>query len=163
MIICEGKCEQIFVEKVLVPYLYKHNESSNNYNPNLEIKNCLIGVQGHKGGNVGYDRIKCDINKVLKQDSNCYVTTFIDYYKLHNDFPQYDKSQTINNNLYGKIKLLEDAIQDDINSNRVIPYIQVHEYETFYFADVDNFICSDGVITESNQQILKQQFGEVNQ
>jgi hypothetical protein len=58
-----------------------------------------------------------------------------DLYALPNDFPGYEKASSIRDP-YEKVSTLEKAFSDDINDNRFIPYIQLHEFETLLFSDL---------------------------
>ena len=58
----------------------------------------------------------------------------IDFYGIPDDFPGvYARSEA--KNPYEKVKIIEDALADDINDSRFIPYIQLYEFETLIFSD----------------------------
>lgn len=151
-IICEGYSEQEFVKGVLAQYLFKNNLILSA----PILKSPKTRNQSHKGGNITFERVRSYAEILLKQRSDRMITTFIDFYALSNDFPGYDKALKISD-LYTKIKLLENEFSREINDPRVIPYFQLHEYETLYFADCDNFISVDPRIN-----IIKQDFDQVN-
>lgn len=56
-------------------------------------------------------------------------------YGLPNDFPNQLKARQ-EKNPFEKVRILEDAMKSDIDDNRFIPYIQLHEYEALLFSDV---------------------------
>src|SRR6185437_13240702 len=85
--------------------------------------------------------INQNIENFNKQES-CLITTFVDYYRLGNDFPDYSVTQTIPD-IYNRIEKLEHTMASHIKLSNFIPYIQIHEYEMLYFADLDNFINVD--------------------
>ncbi len=152
-IICEGQSEQIFVEKLLIPYLYdKHVTNFTGYGISAPIlRSHKAKNQANKGGNVSYTRLKNHIDNFIKQTANCYVTTFIDFYGIGNDFPNYNHLNTLADG-YQKIERLELDLQS-IDS-RVIPYIQLHEYETIYFADINGFLATDSKLLGLEQILL---------
>lgn len=152
-IICEGHSEQIFVEKLLIPYLYaKHATNFAGYGISAPIlRSPKAKNQASKGGNVSYARLKNHIEHFIKQTPNCCVTTFIDFYGIGNDFPNYNQLSTIVDG-YQKIMLLETDLQSI--DGRIIPYIQLHEFETIYFADVNGFIGSDYNLININQDLI---------
>jgi hypothetical protein len=58
----------------------------------------------------------------------------IDLYALPEDFPAYKQSQQFQNP-YDRVAFLEKAFSSDVNSQRFIPYIQLHEFEALLLAD----------------------------
>ena len=128
-ILAEGETEAQFVVQVLKPELIKHNI--------LVPKKCpQIGTSrkhstGGSGGDVSLGRLRKDIKNLLR--SFDYVTTFVDYYGFK------DKGQM---NVDELEKAIADACQlDDANRRKLIPYIQMHEYEALLFANMD-CICT---------------------
>ena len=124
-LICEGQTEETFVREVLSPI--------------LAINNIFVTAQmiptskTQKGGALSYPRVKRYIERLLKQETNTYVTTFFDLYALDSRFPQFKESNRVNN-LYDKVELLETAFLEDIIynnnfNNRFLPYIQPYEFE----------------------------------
>jgi hypothetical protein len=139
-IICEGESESKFVQSVLAPYLYRTNH--------LDVRAPILKSpkatdQSKKGGNVTFERVKDYINNLLISDKECYVSTMIDLYGIGKDFPNYDKIMRLIDS-YEQVDGLENSISNHFNNDmRIIPYIQLHEYETLYFADLDNFLRTD--------------------
>lgn len=130
-IICEGQTEEEFVNGILRPYF-------NTYQI-YDVRPILMTTsKGHKGGDVKYDRLKFNIDKLLKSETDILVTTFIDFFRLKNDFPKYEDAQAIQNKIH-KVDCLEQALADAINNPRFIPYIQLHEFEGLLFASKDGF------------------------
>src|SRR6185437_1664384 len=118
-IICEGQSEQKFVDGALIPYIRSINQNIDISAPIL--KNFKAKDQSHKGGRVSYHRLKQYIENFNKQEI-CLITTFVDY---------------------NRIEKLEHTMASHIKLSNFIPYIQIHEYEMLYFADLDNFINVD--------------------
>lgn len=129
-IICEGHTEELFINKLLSPYMLDKG---------ILVIPSQIGKPGHKGGNVNYERLLIDVKNRLLCDKNCYCTTLLDYYGLPNNFPGKQQSATyqISTTKYNIIvKALQEKMTSDINeaSNRFIPYIQLHEFESLLFS-----------------------------
>ena len=61
-----------------------------------------------------------------------------DLYRLPNEFPGYTQSRHIKEP-YQKVELLELAFAQEIQKQRFIPYIHLHEFEALLFADVRPF------------------------
>ena len=88
-----------------------------------------------RGGMPSFEKIRRDIERWLVEDSKAYLTTMFDLYALSSDFPKYDSAiEAIDP--YKKIKILEDALENEISNPRFIPYIQLHEFEGLLFSDV---------------------------
>lgn len=91
----------------------------------------------YRGGLISYKKAKSDVLTWLKEDGHaeCRFSTMFDLHALPDDFPGYSDAAR-ETDPYRKIGLLENALLDDINDHRFIPYIQLHEFEALIFADV---------------------------
>jgi len=140
-VIVEGATEEIFISSVVAPSLW---------NREVFVTPVILGVAGHKGGNVKYARVRKDILLQLKQDRSGYCSTMLDLYGLGNGFP----GTPLPANLSGhrKAERIEQAVRKDIVAAipdlrpelRFIPYLQVHEYEGLLFSDSDAFAATLG-------------------
>lgn len=140
-VVCEGPTESRFISDVLAPYFW-HRE--------IHLTPMLLGVPGHKGGRVNYARVQKDILLQLKQDANVYCSMMFDLYGLGAGFPgTAPRSGLV---AAQKASQIEDAILQDIVSivphlradARLIPYLQVHEYEGLLFSDTSSFATALG-------------------
>lgn len=130
-IICEGQSEEEFVNGILRPYF--------NSQQIYDVRSILMTTsKGHKGGDVKYDRLKFNIDKLLNRETDILVTTFIDFFRLKNDFPKFEDAQAIQNKIQ-RVQFLEQALAVAIDNPRFIPYIQLHEFEGLLFASKDGF------------------------
>lgn len=130
-IICEGQTEEEFVNGILRPYFNSHQI--------YDVRPILMTTsKGQKGGDVKYDRLKFNIDKLLKRESDILVTTFVDFFRLKTDFPNFEVAQQIQNKIQ-RVEILEQALANAINNTRFIPYIQLHEFEGLLFASKDGF------------------------
>jgi len=131
-VIVEGQTEERFVSGPLQASLALHG---------VFVTATLLGVRGHRGGVVNYDRVKKDVVTVLKQNRDVYCTTLFDLYGLGAGFG----SLVSNQNLIGKERAaaLEVALSQEVSRDiptlrpdvRFIPYLQVYEFEALLFSN----------------------------
>ena len=140
-IICEGRTEVRFVKNVLAPGLGPLE---------LFLNPIRIGRQGHKGGNVNFDRLFTNIRDQLHDNRNAYCTSLIDYYGLDDDFPGKSDARS-KSTLSQKHISLCDALSNELAKKldegplrRFIPYVQMHEFEGLLFSDPAKFADAIG-------------------
>lgn len=130
-IICEGQTEEEFVNRILRPHF-------NSYEI-YDVRPILMATsKRQKGGDVKYERLKFNVDKLLKSESDILVTTFIDFFRLKTDFPGFEEAQKISSKIQ-RVDFLEQTLARAINNPRFIPYIQLHEFEGLLFASKDGF------------------------
>ena len=130
----EGQTEQSFVKSVLAPYLAVQDVFAD--------ARCVLtskdrrAAKEYRGGLISYEKAINDIRSWLKEDRHeeCRFTTMFDLYALPDDFPGYEESRGIVDP-YERVKLLEEAMCQDVKDHRFIPYIQLHEFEALILAD----------------------------
>jgi len=130
-ITAEGQSEERFVKDTLVSHL-------SFFNVFTDVRCVLTSKDKHKkyrGGLISYQKAKTDIHNWLASDGNndARFTTMFDLYALPNDFPGFEEAFT-KKSPYEKIEVLEQALFADINDQRFIPYIQLHEFEALLFS-----------------------------
>ena len=126
---CEGQTEQAFVREVLGPYASTRG---------VFLNAPLLGEVGHKGGFVEWKRVQGDLGKLLRQRPNTRVTTLIDLYGIGGTLI------ALAGGSFPSASARADAIQEAVaeafdRTPRLIPYVQVHEFETLLFADLKAF------------------------
>lgn len=131
-IIVEGKTEKEFVEKILYPYFFNNFRISNIRTITLETS------KGYKGGNTKYSIFRNHVIRLLSGKETMMVTSLIDFYRLPNDFPNYEKSKTIKDPVK-RVEEIEKACYEDISDKRFLPYFQLHEFEALLFSSIDEF------------------------
>ncbi len=91
---------------------------------------------GHKfkGGVSSYRKIKRDLRPLLRI-SAAYVTTMIDYYRLPRDFPGMADLPT--GNVFSKAQHLEAAFAEDVGNRQFLPHLQLHEFESLLFCNLE--------------------------
>ena len=129
--VVEGQTEEAFVEKLLKPHLAGRSiwvyvrcvQTSSKHN----VK--------HRGGVVSYVQARKDLKRWMAEDRRGDVrfTTMFDLFRLPNDFPGYDASTSHGSRR--RAEQLQQAMLEDINDPRLLPYIQLHEFEALILAD----------------------------
>jgi Domain of unknown function (DUF4276) len=140
-VIVEGATEEAFIKNVVAPSLWVRE---------IFVTPVILGVPGHKGGNVSYARVRKDVLLQLKQDRTAYCSTMFDLYGLGDGFPGKPLPPGLNG--LGRAMRIEQAFYEDIAAAipelrpdvRFIPYLQVHEYEGLLFSDSDAFAAALG-------------------
>lgn len=129
IIVVEGESEERFVHRVLHPYLCNRGI----YN---EVQ-CFKIKHSH-GGFTKYQHLCNDILKVL-HEPDVIVSMMVDFYRLPTDFPGFDQLQKDVPHSE-QVEWLENSMKADVDKrlqrpcNSFIPYIQLHEFETLFFA-----------------------------
>ena len=130
--IVEGQTEEAFVNQILSPYLA-------GFEVWVQVR-CVQTSRSrnikHRGGIDSYGKAKNDINAWIKEDRNSDVrfTTMFDVYGLPTNFPGY-KDAKQKSDSYERVKILEDALREDISDRRFIPHFQLHEFEALLLSD----------------------------
>ena len=144
--IVEGNSEVSFINNKVIPYLYSKGCTTSMHAQTILTNRKL----NSKGGVISYDYLKNDIKNVLAQ-KDVIVTTFIDFYKLPTNFPNYSKDSNL-------ISAIEKGIKKDIGNENLFPYIQLHELEALLFSSIEGFefVVDDiKVLGKINEVILK--------
>lgn len=131
LIICEGPTEAEFCNDILVPHFFQRQ---------IFVHTPLIKKNG--GGIVSWEALKHQIEKHLKQDSTAFVTTFIDFYGIHDKFkfPNWEGAKAYQK--MQRLNIVEVGMKNDLNAHlreRFIPYIQLHEFEGLLFNNIESF------------------------
>lgn len=133
-ITAEGQTEQRFVHEVLQLHLAA-------FEVYADVR-CVItstdkrAGKEHRGGMTTYVRARDDILDWMKEDPapECRFTTMFDLYRLPRDFPGYEEAMK-KTDPYQRVSDLEQALAKDIGNRRLVPYIQLHEFETLILSD----------------------------
>lgn len=157
MILTEGSTESKFVKEILAPYLADRQ---------IFARPTVLSKPGQKGGDVKFARAVKDIGNHLKQQSDVYVTTFVDYYGLSKDWPGFDAAKRTKEPAQiaeALNKATREAVTQQFGelnpAKRFIPYVAVHEYEALLFSSPE-ILAKELQVKE--QEILKimQECGE---
>ena len=130
--VVEGQTEETFVKQVLCPHLAEMF---------VWVKvRCVMtsrsrGIK-HRGGVSHYAQVRRDITNWLAEDRNrdARFTTMFDLYGLPGDFPGYENAARARDP-YERVSILEDALMEEMQDTRFIPYLQLHEFEALLLSD----------------------------
>lgn len=132
VVIVEGKTEQVFVEKILAQELAKNR---------VLLTAIQASKPGQKGGDIRWRRIKRDLGNHLKQRSDTFVTTMVDYYGTKS-WPGLEQiaagtapdriAETLNKAAFDDVVESYSEQRADI---RFVPYISIHEFEALLFSN----------------------------
>jgi hypothetical protein len=128
LIYVEGRTEELFVLRVLGPYLAARGVFP--IATPAKTKRTMSG-KAFKGGITSYGKSRREILALLGDRSAALVTTMIDYYGLPSDFP--GKASPSPGSCYEAVAHLEEEFRRDIGHSRFIPYFQLHEFEALVF------------------------------
>lgn len=131
----EGWTEQTFASTVLSPHLANHGVYMQG--PIL-VANSRKRRVTHRGGITNFRAMQDDIVRLLRQDSanDVFFTSMIDLYALPGDFPGFGEANRHRADPCRRVEALEASWADETADRRFIPFIQLHEYEAYLFADV---------------------------
>ena len=140
-VVVEGPTEESFVGNVLAAVLWPRQ---------VYLKPIILGSPGHKGGNPNYARVRKDIVTLLKQDRAAYCSTMIDFYGLGRGFPGTPLPENLSS--LDKVRQIEQGVKADVAAElpdlradiRLLPYLQLHEYEGLLFSDPQAFASGIG-------------------
>jgi hypothetical protein len=133
-ITAEGQTEEGFVREVLSSHLLR-------FDVLCHVRSVMTSRKLRKRGGISkYLKARTDIVQWLKEQPGRDVrfSTMFDFYALPNDFPGVTESKRLNDP-YGKVKCIEGALLDDIADDRLIPYIQLHEFEALVLSKPEEF------------------------
>ena len=140
LIICEGQTEREFVERLLAPHLWENFE--------IDAHPSLLKTreEQHGGGNVSIPRLAKHIRN--EYHNVCFITTLVDYYGF----------EDVNGRSKKELEqdILEEArthIGQRFQAYRVLPYIQMHEFEALLFSDISKFELHDHWDSEAEKQL----------
>lgn len=145
LILVEGQTEEQFIKKYLAEYYI--TKQIYFYPTIINTKKILQGPN-HKGGVTSYTQVKNDLIKLFNDTSANIITTMIDYFKLPDDFPGFTENP--HRVPIDKVLYLEDAFSRDINKQRFIPNIMLHEFESLLFTERDKLIS----ILGNSQEVI---------
>jgi hypothetical protein len=154
VVLVEGRTEKIFVANILAPYMASWR---------VYLTPIILSKQGQKGGDVRFARAKNDIGEHLKQRSDTWISTLVDYYGIKSDWPGYAESKKLADHMK-KAATMNQATALEIarlfpeyqTETRFIPYVSMHETEALYFSDPACLASNLGVSQQSIDAILSE-------
>ncbi|OFW03056.1 MAG: hypothetical protein A3I61_05225 [Acidobacteria bacterium RIFCSPLOWO2_02_FULL_68_18] len=163
-IVVEGQTEETFVNEVLAPELGAHNTFTDAHRITTGRKH----GRTHRGGWDSYQKLQRDLVLWMKQDqdADARFTTMVDLYALPGDFPGYAECGRIAVPIQ-RAECLERHLVDDIIrelgnavARCLVPYIQLHEFETFVFCEPAKLLVAFPAETGAVHRldVIRQQF-----
>ncbi len=140
IIIVEGQTEEEFVKSLLCPYLAGFRI--------YDVRAIKIQTsRGYKGGLVNYEHFRRDIWNILKREQEVVVTSLVDFFRMPTNFPGYVTASKITD-AAERADFLQSQMVLDISDRRFLPYLQLHEMEGLFFADINGFKYLGNIISE---------------
>lgn len=136
-VLAEGQTEEAFVNQVLAPHLAPHGVVADvrcvttrrdRHRPDLVFR----------GGLREFGKVQRDLERWMAEDRTAVFTTMFDLYALPGDFPDFEAAARMKDP-YARVRHLEQALAVMFGPDRLIPYIQLHEFEALLFSDPAKF------------------------
>lgn len=133
LMLVEGQSEEIFVKHTLTPHLAQHGVYVQS--PIVLWTKRLSGGGGFRGGVSNWNQIRRDLLP-LTRDGDAWVTTLLDFYGLPEDFPGLPEALGAGN-AQDKVIALQERFSAEINHQRFVPFLALHEFEAWLFSAPD--------------------------
>src|SRR5690606_23052803 len=127
--VVEGRSEELFLQRVLAPHL----ASRGVYVSAMKV----LRGKGARGGGSSWQPWRTHIEGLLKEQpkTGLMVTTLLDLYRIPRDTPGYSPP---GGNGEERAEIMLRAIRDQLGADpRLVPYIQVHEFEALLYSDLN--------------------------
>lgn len=154
--ICEGETEQAFVRDQLAAHLALHGTT---------VWGVLPGRHRNRGGVKKWEVAKKDVINTLREGRYC--TTMIDYYAMPEDWPGREKAKNLP--WEERAKHVEEQVLEEIaelmggsfNPQFFIPYVQLHEFESLAFADVEKLTSVVSPLSNRSDEFIQKKFSTI--
>ena len=145
----EGQTEETFVNEVLRIHLVRGFGFA-------DVSARLLGnsrLRSRRGGIKGWNAVRGDILRHLRQDREAISTMMVDYYGLPQTGPRAwpGRSDALELPFPSKAAAVESNLRADITDElgseqaaRFIPFVVMHEYEGLLFSDPPRFAAAIG-------------------
>ena len=145
----EGQTEETFVNDVIRIHLIRGFGYT-------DVSARLLGnsrLRSRRGGIKGWNAVRGDILRHLRQDTEAISTMMVDYYGLPGTGPRAwpGRSDALGLPFADKARAVEDNLRADIegeldseHASRFIPFVVMHEYEGLLFSDPSRFAAAIG-------------------
>lgn len=139
-IVVEGNSEERFVNEILA----KHLVGFDIFATCRRLQTGWDGNKPAKGGLLKYPKFRNDLLRWIgadRQMENVWYSSMLDLYAfpIDDQSPYADDIRRIEDP-YRRIIALEEAMAANIGHARFIPYVQLHEFETFIMVDPDRLV-----------------------
>ncbi|HYW14337.1 MAG TPA: DUF4276 family protein [Longimicrobium sp.] len=136
-VLAEGQTEEAFVNQVLAPHLAAFDVFAS-------VRCVTTGRDRrrrdivYRGGMREYGKVQRDLERWMAEDGGAIFTTMFDLYALPDDFPGYADAARLQDP-YARVRHLEQELAMAFSGDRLIPYIQLHEFEALLLSDPEKF------------------------
>ena len=128
LILVEGQTEEAFVKNLMASYLRPLGVT---VVPIIVVTKRLLTGDKKRGGYVPYSRLRSELLRLLNDSSAGAVTTMFDYYGLAPEFP--GRAAPNGTTALERALSVEQAWAADIDRQRFVPYLALHEFEAMLF------------------------------
>lgn len=133
LMLVEGQSEESFVKRTLAPHLAQHGVFVES--PIVLWTKRLPSGGGFRGGVANWSQIRHDLLP-LTRDGDAWVTTLLDFYGLPKDFPGLPEALGAGDRRE-KVAGLQERFAAELNHQRFIPFLALHEFEAWLFSAPD--------------------------
>lgn len=133
LILVEGQSEETFVKHTLTPHLAQHGVYVQP--PIVLWTNRLPDGGGFRGGVSNWNQILRSL-RPLTRDGNAWVSTLLDFYGLPKDFPGLQDALGVGA-AHENVAALQTRFAAELNHQRFIPFLALHEFEAWLFSAPD--------------------------
>jgi len=134
LVYCEGRTEEMFVERILLNHLAHHGVEV------LRPRLCATTFDpaGQRGGFVNWEAIEFDLKETFAEDAdpNLQFTTLLDVYRMP---PKVLSLAGFTSPVTSPadVTKIEEAMEGAFGEPRFKAYLQRHEFEALLLADLD--------------------------
>lgn len=133
LMLVEGQSEEIFVKHTLAPHLAQHGVFVQS--PIVLWTKRLPSGGGFRGGVSNWNQIRRSLLP-LTRDGDAWISTLLDFYGLPEDFPGLPEALGAGDPR-GKVAALQARFAEELNHQRFIPFLALHEFEAWLFSAPD--------------------------
>jgi hypothetical protein len=128
----EGQSEEIFVRRSLALHLERYEV----YVVPIVLRTKFLPSDGgFRGGVSNWNQILRNL-RLLMRDGDAWITTLLDFYGLPKDFPGLPEALCAGDP-YKRVTALQQRFAAELNHPRFIPFLALHEFETWLFSEPD--------------------------
>lgn len=133
LMLVEGQSEEVFVKRTLTPHLAQHGVFVES--PIVLWTMRLPSGGGFRGGVSNWSQIRRSLLPLMR-DGDAWVSTLLDFYGLPEDFPGLAEALGAGNPRE-KVVALQERFAVELNHQRFIPFLALHEFEAWLFSAPD--------------------------
>lgn len=133
LMLVEGQSEEIFVKRTLTPHLAQHGVFLET--PIVLWTKRLPSGGGFRGGVSNWNQIRRSLLP-LTRDGDAWVSTLLDFYGLPQDFPGLPQALGAGDPCR-RVAALQECFAAELNHQRFIPFLALHEFEAWLFSAPD--------------------------